>query len=723
MMFERNLGYDVSRYWMGDFADKFDKFGDAPIKRNGADVIQLAAFQKAIANFVRITTGKEIPVTYTASPTSYTDGKTVVLSSKIDNKLFDVSVGLALHEGSHILLSDFKLLKSLMEGKALKAKKLSRYDDILKFVDTTTPSGKEYIYPLIRSRIKDVLNIIEDRRIDQYIYTNAPGYRGYYQALYDHYFHAKSIDIALKKSVKKEITWGNYTFHLCNMTNKHIQLDTLPKLRKLYNLIDVHNIARLKSTSDALALALEVCWILRDEMVADLKPTNSNTPKSDDSKEKEEKEEPTSNSGGGSAKQDKQEKNEEKSQSKESSDDSDELTLEEENELRKNLTEAIVKQSDFTNGQIKKGTVSSSDLDQLSAVAQTDLSMVDVNGKGDIVAKNSKQAGGKIKCLVVNELTQQLIHNSIKNPIVESMLHPKKLVTGYQKHGTASYGNSYANSKQAIEEGINLGRRLGKKLKLRNESNELNTTRLRHGRIDKRLIAEIGYGAEAVFSKLYIKTVNPISIHYSIDASGSMGGNKFKSALRSAAAIAKAASMIDGVDVTISFRGTAFVGCTNYPVMLIGYDSTKNPITHLSTAMSHVRPAGSTPEGLCFEAVLDNMRKNIRNKEGIFINISDGEPAFSGGDDLMYISYRDEYAEKHTKKQVDMIRSMGYKTLSYFVSGTKRDTNIASFNTYKDVQAFRNMYGKDAQFVDVNDINQLAATLNEVILRPVYANR
>jgi hypothetical protein len=38
------------------------------------------------------------------------------------------------------------------------------------------------------SIIKDLLNWIEDRRIDFYIYSSAPGYRMYYEAMYDQIF-------------------------------------------------------------------------------------------------------------------------------------------------------------------------------------------------------------------------------------------------------------------------------------------------------------------------------------------------------------------------------------------------------------------------------------------------------------------------------------------------------------------------------------------------------
>ena len=52
-------------------------------------------------------------VKFQSSDNSYTDGKAVVIGSKIDEKNFDPVVGLALHEGSHIKLSDFDVVRNL----------------------------------------------------------------------------------------------------------------------------------------------------------------------------------------------------------------------------------------------------------------------------------------------------------------------------------------------------------------------------------------------------------------------------------------------------------------------------------------------------------------------------------------------------------------------------------------------------------------------------------
>lgn len=734
-MYNSNSGYDYSRYWLGSIADTLDIVDAANNRHNfgrrkvGVDVIKLAGYQKAIANFIRITTGKSIPVTYTTADQSYTDGARVVLSSKIDDNLFDVTVGLALHEGAHILLSDFKLLEKLVEPSAGPLRKKGLDNRLSNILDSSIPGTGS----IIRERIKDVLNIIEDRRIDHYIYTNAPGYRGYYQALYNHYFYADSIDIALKNRVNDIISWENYLFHIVNMTNANIQLDTLPKLKQIYDRIDIQNIDRLKSTADALSLAFDVCDILRDELLdvnTPSLPITSNITQQTASEVITRKLSQAlsditqricsdnttldTESGNKSAADstDSTDSTDTKNDAVRGSSDSDYKLAERElSQLRSD----IIRQKDFTAGRIIKKSIDADSKTELDAIVNTNLSIVDVNTVSIPEYTGHRPVMSRVKCLVVNEITREFLESKT-NPITASttICHSAARALVYAKRGLET---ELEQNVKVITEGINLGRRLGKKLKLRNESNELNTTRLRHGKIDKRLIAEIGYGAEAVFSKLHIKTVNPISIHYSIDASGSMSGTKFQTAVRSAAAIAKAASMIEGVDVIISFRSTSSVGSDMYPVMLIGYDSKKNQISHLTTMMSHIRAGGGTPEGLCFESVLDNMRKNIQgNKDGIFINISDGEPNMRYASSQMYSG---QYAELHTKKQVDIIRNMGYKVLSYFVS----DGNKYDRPNPKLVQAFRKMYGKDVQFVDVNDINQLAATLNEVILRPVFINK
>ena len=108
-----NKQNNFSSFWLGDSLENKSLIEKDVDTKPGVDHIKLAGYQRAISNFVNIVTSKSIPVQFSQRGDSYTDGKVVTISSKLDDKLFDSSVGLALHEGSHILLSDFDFLRQL----------------------------------------------------------------------------------------------------------------------------------------------------------------------------------------------------------------------------------------------------------------------------------------------------------------------------------------------------------------------------------------------------------------------------------------------------------------------------------------------------------------------------------------------------------------------------------------------------------------------------------
>ena len=78
-----------------------DEFlGNDVDKPKGKDLVALAGYKRAISNFVNIVTGDSIfQLYFNSKDESYTDGKKVVIGSNINDKKFDVAVGLALHEG------------------------------------------------------------------------------------------------------------------------------------------------------------------------------------------------------------------------------------------------------------------------------------------------------------------------------------------------------------------------------------------------------------------------------------------------------------------------------------------------------------------------------------------------------------------------------------------------------------------------------------------------
>ena len=242
-----------SSFWNNDISSTtVDDFLGITEKKKGRDLIALAGYRRAIGNFVNIVTGKSIPVKFSTRD-SYTDGKTVTLGANLTDKNFDVAVGLALHEGSHIKLSDFNFLKELDSHITpdiydLAWKKGYRKDDAI-------------------AHVKSLLNYVEDRRIDYYIFSTSPGYRGYYHSMYDKYFNNKVIDKALKSSEYRDEVLESYEFRIINLHNNNRDLHALKGLVEIWKAVDLKNISRLKNSTHAFSVAIDVYKIILNNLL------------------------------------------------------------------------------------------------------------------------------------------------------------------------------------------------------------------------------------------------------------------------------------------------------------------------------------------------------------------------------------------------------------------------------------------------------------------------
>ena len=239
---------------------------EQPVKK-GVDHVALASYRRAISNFVTIVTNDgSIPVKFQSSDNSYTDGKTVVIGSKIDEKNFDPVVGF-LHEGSHIKLSDFDVVRNLENNIPQEL-----------FVRAESLGFQKWD---VVQQVKNLLNYVEDRRIDYYVFSTSPGYKGYYHSMYDKYFHSKVIDKALKSSEYTSLDWDSYIFRIINLTNKNSNLDVLPSLKDIYYFIFKNGggVKNLKNTQDALEVALNVLRLV----YSNLKPIVSDNEDSSES--------------------------------------------------------------------------------------------------------------------------------------------------------------------------------------------------------------------------------------------------------------------------------------------------------------------------------------------------------------------------------------------------------------------------------------------------------
>lgn len=682
-----------SSYWLQDWEDDdivIKGFSDT--EKESHDLYKLSSVQRAISNFVNIVTNDSIPVKFNVRGNSYTDGKTVVIGANIiEPKDFDVAVGLALHEGSHIKLSDFKLLGDIYN---LVPKKV--VEDSIK-IGINNPI----------SIIKDVWNYVEDRRIDNYVFNSAPGYRDYYRAMYDKYFNDPMIDKGLQSDEYVDETVDSYMFRIINLHNKNTDLSKLKGLREIYKLVGLGSIDRLKSSQSTFDVAVDIFKV----MLKNLTPiTGSDNDESGDGESDETQEGDGNGNGSGDGKSeesnDDSDGNGSSPMSGDSNDsdnggssmdgsDSDMMTGKDSNSKTKGgksselsqkqidmLKKKIEKQKDFMNGKTTKKQISKKEQQSLETMESSGTEIKSVgDGMKDWYGTPSKGIG----CVVVNKLTKQLM---------DSDIFPLTYINYMSRTADVKYTTEVAN-------GIKLGTILGKKLQVRGESRTTVYNRQRVGKIDKRLISSLGFGNENVFSIFETDSFKKANLHISLDASGSMTGSKWCNTVTNVVALIKAVDMIQNLSVQVSVRTTDNKGI---PYVVMAYDSRVDKFSKAKYVFSCLTPGGTTPEGLCFEAILNKFIPGGNDFDSYFLNISDGEPYFESSG----LRYSGEMAFNHTKKMVKKIEEMGVKTLSYFV-----DEYV---NSTEPSKGFKQMYGAGARKIDVTNVAQISKTMNGLFL-------
>ena len=637
---------------------------DKPVKK-GKDHIALAGHKRAIGNFVRIVSGQNIPVKFPSRGDSYTDGKSVTIGANINEKNFDYVVGLALHEGSHIAYSDFNAFAEVR--------------NLSKVRNFVLDHAKMEFF-------RGIINYIEDRRIDSIVFRSSPGYKGYYHSLYNKYFNGKKVAKGLSSEMYREFDMDSYMFRIVNFTNEATEFDALPRLLDIYKLINMSNIKRLKSTDDAIELAKSVCeivWGVVDSKKGNGEGDNEN---SEEGENKESEGGSDVNGDGTEVDSGEGQMSPDGGQPSDSSDDDSKASDGEklsENQ-QKQIKNMFEKQKQFLDGKTQKTQLTKKDKQIVEALSNSNTELVEV---GDARI-------GKVGTVVIPAITKELVESRAFPYFFRSLD-----VDSYEY--TSSYGRGKAMI-DAINEGFRLGSILGKKLKVRGEEKDLIFTRQNTGKINKRLISELGFGNDNVFSQIQKEKFNKANLHMSIDGSGSMSGIKFEKAIKSAVAMAKAADMAGNIHVTVDIRYTH----EEKPVVLVIYNSRKDNLTHIKTYWKTLRVAGVTPESLCYEAIMKKFLGGVQGEDNYFINYSDGAPYFGNNDGVWYAADR---AIDHTRKMVKTMKNNGMKIMSYFISD--------GYMSDSDRNTFGKMYGKDASFIDCTNMMNVAKTMNDKFLQ------
>ena len=702
--------YGASSWWMDDWdysPSVYSSFSKKEVETK--NLYKLAAHRRAIANFVSIVTGQSIPVRFSTKGDSYTDGKTVTISSNIaEPKEFDPAVGLALHEGSHIKLSNFTLLRDLDIAIA----RILGVDEFNRLSELSKQKGIHYMPGVI----KDILNYVEDRRIDNFIYKSAPGYRDYYRSMYDKYFNDPAIDKGMKSDEFTEETFEAYMFRLINLHSKFSKPNALKRLGDIARVIKLNEISRLRTTEDALNIAIEVYSIMVEAIEPLAQPQNGQGQ--------------GQGSGNGQAGEGEQEAGEDDIDVQMSDDEGDngdngdtngnaDMSGDSEEpaedgkgmkgkisvKVGKNgkptdkpadgrlsqrqmdiIRKKIEKQKEFLRGQVKKSKMTQSEAKQLQSIEESGAEMKVV--AQDYYGTQSTFKG--IECVVVKKMTRALMENQ-NFPLTS-------------KRWNADDDTMYLQHANEVAEGIRLGTLLGKKLQVRGESRDTIFNRQLVGKLDRRMVSALGYGNEHVFFTKETDQFKKANLHISVDASGSMGGSKWNKTMINIVALAKAVDMIGNLNIQISFRTT-----TNgeLPYIVVAYDSRVDKFIKVKQLFGYLHPNGTTPEGLAFEAVMKQMVGSTTDMDSYFLNISDGEPYFHGKG----ISYHGDSAAKHTYKMVKQIEGMGIKVLSYFVSDSNYDGEDSSSG-----RIFKASYGKAASFINVTNVNEVTRTMNRLFM-------
>ena len=665
-----------------DFWLDLEKYNDCLSDNNGGELtfdvnlIKLASIRKSISNFVRILTRKKIQVLFNDSNVNRNElGKLIRISAKINSKSdFDVAVGLALHEGAHSLLSDFDILLNMFANIP---------DDIFKLSDSI-----KIRRVAIEKFIHNIFNVVEDRYIDNYIFNNTPGYRGYYSALYLREWEDADVDRLLKSDEYKWPSLESYLFRILNLTNPNTDLLALPRLDDIADVIDFSNMDRLKTSMDRVNVAFDVVRIALDciEEHNSTPMSGSNGDSNDDAGTLIISE--ISDIISGRNKLIKGSKYNDSAENKISDVENDELK-----ELHKSISE---KQQKFLMGKIEK--------DKISLEAKDILDLIELHGitfskVGEGLFKDEYD-NVRINCIVVKKMTRELIFRG------RSIFPLSKVL----KMGSIEPSPS-PNMEEAVNAGIRLGIKLGRKLQLRREVNPQKIVRQKSGKINKRQLHEAAFDAEDIFFKLTVESYPIATLHITVDASTSMIGDKWIRTMTSVVAICKAASMVENIHVSVSFRTTHISDSGVLPYIVMAYDSKVDKFSKVKNLFPYLSPNGCTPEGLAIEAIMGLFNDiSPDEEEKYLLNLSDGEPYFPINIPSLKINmlYSKQVGVSHTKSQINKIRKRGVEILSYFIWAGVVDSDLES--------NFKEMYGKSAKFINVNSIVELARTINERFL-------
>jgi hypothetical protein len=710
------MSQPYSSFWLKRF--DFKKFRSMD-KTAPAYLLALSSIRRGVENFVRIVAEREIPVKYVTSD-HVAAGEAAIfdatkaqieISAPDDIDKVDAIVGRAIAEGVHMVLSHqthteesipvFVAVQHVHEMPSLYCT-----GALFTELERLQLSIDDFAMDLTR-----FLLVLEDRRCDAWMYSRAPGYRPYYEEMYRELWQSDDVAMVLSMPETHEPTLDNYRFRVTNVGHPDMDPQSLPGLADIVALFDLDHVARfahdvkiwhtyrhnygidtqtMQQYFDDKFLP-EMIVVARTAVLEMYRqcptPEPQPQPEADDATEEDQPQPSTTPAGphDPNGPVDPQLTGDEDADADMDEEPAEvDPTLTPTQHMVRGLQKAL---DDDLYHTTEKCAVDDASLSGMEALDSADADMREV-GKGMQTVKGDPIT--KVPCIVYRRLTDQLL-NSENFPFAQS-------------RNTSGKATIQPNSAQALTDGTHMGNALAHRIQVLADESKLIITRQKKGQIDKRLLANLGFDSDAVFCETIIERKEPIVLHFSVDASGSMAGPKWQKALTVAVALARTAKQIRTLDVTISLRSSDHFG--NAAVAMI-FDSRRDSFEHVRHFFPYLCAASATPEGLAFEAIRNEIISMDPKARKFFVNISDGAPSFQSYQDRS-LAYHGEAAYRHTAQQMRDFREAGITVLSYFVSDGYGD---------HDKDAFRKMYGREAEFIEVEKVTQIARTLNKMFMR------
>lgn len=216
--------------------------------------MHLASVQRGISNMVNSLgrNTKKMKVAFDTKPSDTTapsnDSNDITLHNPQTPQEIDLSVGMALHESSHFLLSNgdsghpeavsfYLLTKSFLNGNP-KLNFGIRKDVEKLGIGLGLDAQRTFTYLAI------IANFMEDVRVNDWVLGTSYGYREYYSAMFEMLWHTKEVTTILNSAEAHQPTVENYIGHILNMFNPGKIPVTLPEFDKIVDILDLDNVSK-----------------------------------------------------------------------------------------------------------------------------------------------------------------------------------------------------------------------------------------------------------------------------------------------------------------------------------------------------------------------------------------------------------------------------------------------------------------------------------------------